>query len=197
MNKTEAGVTALSQLPPLAWICLTIVLLYLIAAVYILLKKVINEKNIVTPSFKIEEKAKIQAETRELSDNQMRGAREILGMIKVELRHEADMIFADQDSIERDLLDEIFENILLQLLDHFRIDLVRNHIIKRNDAELKEYTQAKSDIYYTLVKTLLSEKNSKLPRFSLPKLLDNFSDREFYEIYYKAYLNARRLSSGY
>ena len=127
----------------------------------------------------------------------MRGAKEILGYIGVELRHEADMSFMDQDLIERAYLDKAFKLIVLELLEQFRLDLVRNHIAKRTESELKEYTEAKSEIYYLSVQAMLSEFNHDLPRFNLTSLLDNISQREFYDLYYKAYLNAKRLSSGY
>lgn len=183
----------LAQVPLGAWICFSIVALVAIVLLFILIKN----KNLVTPKFSITEKTQIQAESRELSDNQMRGAKEILGYIGVELRHEADMSFMDQDLIERAYLDKAFKLIVLELLEQFRLDLVRNHIAKRNEAELKEYTEAKAEIYYLSVQAMLSDFNKDLPRFNLTSLLDNISQREFYDLYYKAYLNAKRLSSGY
>ena len=187
----------ISQISVAGWVCMAVVAVVLIVLAFILVSKILKEKNLVTPAFSLTEKTQIMAESRELSDNQMRGAKEILGYIGVELRHEADMSFIDQDMLEKAYLNKVFEIIILELLEQFRIDLVRNHIVKRNEQELKEYTAAKAEIYYKMVQSILSECNDEIPRFSLPSLLDNIPESEFYELYYKAYLNAKRLSSGY
>lgn len=183
--------------PVYAWVFVLIIISLLLGTIILICFKGLKGKNINTPRISITEKTQLQAESRELSDNQMRGAREILSWVEVSLRKASDVMFVNQDLLERAYLDLLFKYISSVLLEQFRLDIVRNHIVKKTESELKEYSEAKAEIYHSMVKAVLSKHDSDIPTFCIIDLMDNITVKDFYEVYYKAYLNAKRLSVGY
>lgn len=198
MNGTgSSDLSWISQLPIAGWICITLVCLTAFAVVLIGALRLIKTKDIAIGNFKMSEKTQLQAESRELSDNQMRGAREVLSYIQVMLREQSSKKFPGLTYLESSFLDLLFKYIMTSLLEQFRLDLVRNHIVKKTESELREYSSAKADIYYMSVQAILSRYNHEIERFNLSDLLMNIPQEEFDRLYFKAYLNAKKLSIGY
>lgn len=193
----DSKLSWIAEVPVYAWIFATLMLIIILGTLALVVLKVLKDKNITTSLFSVTEKSQLQAESRELNDNQMRGAREILSWIEVTLRNTSEKTFVNQDLLERAYLDLLFKYISSTLLEQFRLDLVRNHIVKKTESELKEYSEAKAEIYRSMVMAILSKHNSDLPNLPLIELLNDLSTKDFFDVYYKAYLNAKRLSVGY
>lgn len=187
----------IGQVPTVAWVMLSLVCITLIILLFILVTRILKEKNIVTPHFSLTEKQQLQAESRELSDHQMRGAQEILGYIAVELREISNEKFPQMTYLEKAYMDLLGKYIISSILENFRLDLVRNHIVKKSDIELKEYAEAKADIYYIMVKSIISKWNMGIEQYDLNIILDGIPQSEFNTLFYKAYKNAVKLSYGY
>lgn len=176
---------------------LSVTIIVVVALIVVGLALILKNKDIKLKSFSISEKEQLQAEGRELSDNQMRTAKIHIGSIRVLLRDEVDKEFTDIKPLELAYLDLLINKITDNLLEQFRIDLVRNHIVKKTEEELKVYTQAKAQTYYTKIKLFLDDYNYNIPRFDLKKIVDVIPYQKFYNIYYTSYLSAKQLSVGY
>ena len=163
------------------------------------LSKLLKGRNLKTPIISITEaeKERIQSDSRELSDNQMRTAKIHVGSIRLLLITEAEKKFPGMSSIESAYMALLAGRITDNLLEQFRIDLVRNHITKKTDEELQVYTRAKASTYYTKVKLFLCDYNSNLPEYDLKTIMDGIPFKEIYDIYYESYLSAKQLSAGY
>lgn len=176
---------------------LFLLVLITVVLIFFLLLQVIRTKDIKTPVFSIAAKEQIQAEGRELSDNQMRTAKIHIGSIRVLLREEVDRQFTDMSPLQLAYMDLLIGKITDNLLEQFRIDLVRNHIVKKSEDELKVYTQAKAQTYYTKIKVYLDDYNYNIPAYDFKKIVDVIPFQKFYNIYYTSYLSAKQLSVGY
>lgn len=185
--------TTISSIPTIGWAVILVIAIIVVLAVFVILMK----KDVKTPYFSTTEKNRIQAESRELSDNQMRGAKVFIGSIRTILNEATIKTFPDINRIEKAYLNLLFNHIVQNLLDQFRIDLVRNHIIQKNEAELKEYTKAKADIYYMKIIDFLESYNSDIPQYDLKAIMKDVSGEQIYNLYYKSYENAKSLSIGY
>ena len=175
----------LKELPGFAWVCIMITVISVVALVIVGLYYILKGKNVTTPIISITEKERIQSESRELSDNQMRTAKIHIGSIRTIMMEEAEKLFTDMEPLE------------LNLLEQFRIDLVRNHIVKKSDEELKVYTQAKANTYYTKIRVFLGDYNHNIKKYDFKKIIDAIAYQRIYDIYYQSYLSAKQLSAGY
>lgn len=193
--QTAAGL--LSGLPPYVWAYITIIFTVVVAIVAVTLVVLLKNKEIKTKSFSITEKEQIQAESRELSDNQMRTAKIHIGSIRILVSDQVDKQFEGITPIEKSFMDLLVKQITDNLLEQFRIDLVRNHIVKKTDEELKVYTQAKAQTYYTKIKLYLNDYNYVIRRYDFKKLVDAIPFQQIYDIYYESYMSAKQLSVGY
>lgn len=187
----------LKELPWFAWICMSITVVAVITLVVFGLYYILKGKNITTPVVSITEKEKIQAESRELSDNQMRTAKIHIGSIRTILMEQAEKVFEDMEPLETAYVELLTGKITDNLLEQFRIDLVRNHIVKKSDEELKVYTQAKASTYYTKIRVFLSDYNHNIKKYDFKKIIDSVPQQKIYDIYYLSYLSAKQLSAGY
>ena len=169
------------------------------AAVVLGLRFLLRGKNFSTPIVKITEaeKERIQSDSRELSDNQMRAAKIHIGSLRLLLLGAAGKEFPEMDQLEQAYLSLLVERITDNLLEQFRIDLVRNHIVKKTPEELEVYTRAKASMYYTKIRLFLCDYNLYIPRYDLKKIMDGIPFKEVFEIYKESYTSARQLSTGY
>lgn len=189
----ENATGIVSSIPILGWIVIFLSVCVLAAVIII----VFRNKNIKTPFFTANEKLQIQAEGRELSDNQMRSGKALIGSLKSVLRDKAYESFPYLKPFEIAYLNLLFEHIIQYLIEQYRIDLVRNHIVKKTESELYEYTQAKSEMYYLKVRSFLDEYNIDLPEYDFMKIMEKIPQTYFYETYAKVYRSAKQLSLGY
>jgi hypothetical protein len=161
------------------------------------LYSILKGRNLTTPIISLTEKEKIQAEGRELSDNQMRTAKIHIGSIRTLLREQSYELFPDMTALESAYMELLTGKITDNLLEQFRIDLVRNHIIKKSEDELKIYTQAKANTYYTKIRLFLDDYNHNILKYDFKKIIDSIPYQRIYDIYYESYLSAKQLSVGY
>ena len=75
-------------------------------------------------------------------------------------------------------------------------DLTRNHISKKNNYELDEYSRAKALGYYSMIKDRLFVFNDKLPEYDLPKIMERISISDFETLFRDIYYSARRIAGG-
>lgn len=187
--------TALSN--PFAWISLLIAIILVIGIICTTLYLLLRNKNINTKIFSATEKEKIQADSRELSDNQMRAAKIMINKLKIMMIEESDKLYPNKTLLEANFIDLLLGRITDNLLEQFRIDLVRNHIVKKNEDELKIYSQSKATMYYTKVEVYLSDYNRTMPEYNLKDIIKGIPEKVFFEHYYDAYKSAKDLSIGY
>lgn len=180
-------------------IAITLCVIAIIGAVFVAVRLLSRGKNLSTPVFKLTEpeKERVQAESRELSDNQMRTAKIHIGSIRMLMITEAERIFPGMTSLEQAYTGLLAGKITDNLLEQYRIDLVRNHIVKKSDEDLKIYTQAKASTYYTKIRLFLCDYNPNLPNYDLKKIIEGIPFKDIYDIYYESYLSAKQLSMGY
>lgn len=182
---------------PFMWISLLLTVVAVVSIVGFVIYKILSGKDITTKAFTATQKVQIQADSRELSDNQMRAAKVILGKLKVLLCTEADVIWTSKTSLETDYISLLLNHITTHLLEQYRIDLVRNHIMQKNYEELKIYSDAKAVMYRMKVESFLNDYNRCIPQYDLKRILDNVPENTFKELYYQAYSQAKSLSVGY
>lgn len=182
---------------PFTWVSFLVCIMLVVAIVVIGLYFLLRNKNIAIKGVSVTQKTQIQADARELSDNQMRSAKIFIGKLKISFLQEADRLWPNKTALEADFLSLLMEHINSNLLEQFRIDLVRNHIVSKTEDELKVYTQAKASMYRMKVEMFFNDYNRNLPDFDLRTLIDKVQEDTFYELYYKAYLSAKKLSIGY
>ena len=187
----------LKELPGFAWVCIMITVIAVVALVVVGLYLILKGKNVTSPIISITEKERIQSESRELSDNQMRTAKIHIGSIRTLMMEEAEKLFMDMEPLELAYIELLTGKITDNLLEQFRIDLVRNHIVKKSDEELKVYTQAKANTYYTKIRVFLGDYNHNIKKYDFKKIIDAIAYQRIYDIYYQSYLSAKQLSAGY
>jgi hypothetical protein len=169
------------------------------AAVALGLRFLLRGKDFSTPIVKITEaeKERIQSDSRELSDNQMRAAKIHIGSLRVLLLESAEKEFPDMSQLEQAYLALLVARITDNLLEQFRIDLVRNHIVKKTPEELQVYTRAKATMYYTKIRLFLCDYNLYMPSYDLKKIVEQVPFKQVFDIYLESYTSARQLSTGY
>lgn len=200
MDKVDFG-----TIPTIGWVSILIlgILILLIISfavsglLYIALKK-----NIKTKLFELCEIPKQQqremfiAEGKDQLDNQCQVAKQLLKKIRIRLFQAGIMKFDLKDQKDVEILELITYRIADRLNYDVRNDLTRNHITKKNDDELREYSDAKSKGYYFMMYDRLYNMNSKLPSYELPKILDDISEAEMRSIFYDIYYSARSIAGG-
>lgn len=161
---------------------------------------VIFKKNIKTKIFELTDVPKQQqrelyiAEGKDQLDNQCQVAKQLLKKIRIRLFQAGVMKFDFQDQKDVEILELITYRIADRLNYDVRNDLTRNHITKKNDDELREYSDAKARGYYFMMYDRLYNMNNKLPKVELPKILDDISEAEIRNIFYDIYFSARSIA---
>lgn len=198
MSDGKIGVNGYSMtVTPLMWISVVVGIVLIAVVFCFVLYKLLKGKNIETKLFTATQKTQIQAESRELSDNQMRAAKILIGQIGMQYTDNCTKMYPQMSEMEADYIDLLAKVITDNLLNQFRIDLVRNHITKKTDEELKLYSLSKSEMYRTKARMLISEYNRNIHGFDLREAWDYIEKKDMDDIYLQAYTQARTLSIGY
>ena len=79
-------------------------------------------------------------------------------------------------------------------INYFYGILSNGAITKKNENELKDYSDAKAKGYYYMMYDRLYNMNSKLPDYNLPKILENIPETEIKTIFYEIYYSARNIA---
>lgn len=198
MSDGKIGVNGYSMtVTPLMWISVVVGIVLIAVVFCFVLYKLLKGKNIETKFFTATQKTLIQAESRDLSDNQMRAAKILIGQIGMQYTDNCTKMYPQMSEMEADYIDLLAKFITDNLLNQFRIDLVRNHITKKTDEELKLYSLLKSEMYKTKARMLISEYNRNIHSFDLREAWDCIEKKDMDDIYLQAYTQARTLSIGY
>ena len=193
------------SIPTIGWVTILILGLFiLITLIFIVtgLLYVAFKKNIKTKIFELTDVPKQQqremyiAEGKDQLDNQCQVAKQLLKKIRIRLFQAGVMKFDLKDQKDVEILELITYRIADRLNYDVRNDLTRNHITKKNDDELREYSDAKAKGYYFMMYDRLYNMNSKLPSYELPKILDDLSEAEIRNIFYDIYYSARSIAGG-
>lgn len=194
-----------SSIPTIGWVIFLILGFFILIIVSFALSGllyVILRKNIKTKLFELCEVPKQQqremfiAEGKDQLDNQCQVAKQLLKKIRIRLFQAGVMKFDLQDQKDVEILELITYRIADRLNYDVRNDLTRNHITKKNDDELREYSDAKAKGYYFMMYDRLYNMNNKLPNYELPKILDDLSESEIRSIFYDIYYSARSIAGG-
>lgn len=198
MDKVDLG-----SIPTVGWISVLIfgiILMVFIAIIFTGLMYFLLKKNIKTKLFEIVDAPKQQqreifiAEGKDQLDNQCQVAKQLLKKIRIKLYESGLKEFEIKDQKDLEILELITYRIADRLNYDVRNDLTRNHISKKNDSELQQYSDAKSKGYYYMMYDRLYNLNSRLPEYELPKILDNISEKEIRNIFYDIYSSARSIA---
>lgn len=195
----------LSNLPTIAWVTLLVlgisIVVFLTIALGGLLYVILN-KNIKSKLFELSNIPKQQqremyiAEGKDQLDNQCQVAKQLLKKIRIRLYQAGVSKLDITDQKDLEILELITYRIADRLNYDVRNDLTRNHITKKNDDQLHEYSDAKAKGYYFMMYDRLYNMNSRLPNYELPKILDEISEAEIRNIFYDIYFSARSIAGG-
>lgn len=195
----------LSSLPTIAWVTLLVlgiaIVVFLTIALAGILYVILN-KNLKSKFFELSDIPKQQqremyiAEGKDQLDNQCQVAKQLLKKIRIRLYQAGVSKLDIKDQKDLEILELITYRIADRLNYDVRNDLIRNHITKKNDDQLKEYSDAKAKGYYFMMYDRLYNMNSRLPTYELPKILDEISESEIRNIFYDIYFSARSIAGG-
>ncbi len=195
----------LSSLPTIAWVTLLVlgiaIVVFLTIALAGILYVILN-KNLKSKFFELSDIPKQQqremyiAEGKDQLDNQCQVAKQLLKKIRIRLYQAGVSKLDIKDQKDLEILELITYRIADRLNYDVRNDLTRNHITKKNDDQLKEYSDAKAKGYYFMMYDRLYNMNSRLPTYELPKILDEISESEIRNIFYDIYFSARSIAGG-
>lgn len=192
-----------SSIPTIGWVTILLLGLFILITLILIctgILYVVFKKNIKTKIFELTDIPKQQqrelyiAEGKDQLDNQCQVAKQLLKKIRIRLFQAGVMKFEIKDPKDVEILELITYRIADRLCYDVRNDLTRNHITKKSDDELREYSDAKAKGYYFMMYDRLYNLNSKLPNFELPKLLDEISESEIRNIFYDIYFSARSIA---
>ena len=195
----------IKDIPTVGWIFLFIAIFFIfiiaigiVASIFYLF----IHKNIKTKLFEVENLPKQQqkemyiAEGKDQLENQCQVAKQLIKKLRIKLYSTGLDIFDIKE--KKDL--EIFELITYRISDRLnydvRNDLTRNHITKKTDEELSEYSNAKAKGYYYMIYDRLYNMNSRLPEFDLPKIIELIPEQEINNIFNEIYFSARDIAGG-
>ena len=159
--------------------------------------KMFKGKNITSKVFSVAEKQMVEADARELMDNQIRTASFHIVSLRCMLREEFIMLNPLYTKLEYEYVDLLSKAVTDNLMQHFQIDLVRNHITKKSGSELTAYATEKAIGYRAKVRTYLDDYNKAIKKYDFGRFMDNITEDMFIEIYLRAYTSAVRIASGY
>ncbi len=134
------------------------------------------------------------AEGKDQLENQCQVAKQLLKKIRIRLYETALEELKINDKKDLEILELITHRITDRLNYDVRNDLTRNHITKKNDTELKDYSDAKAKGYYYMMYDRLYNMNSKLPEYNLPRIIENIPETEIKNIFYDIYYSARNIA---
>ena len=192
-----------SKIPIIGWITILVLGLLIITTIIFIVIGLIYiglKKNIKSKLFEISEIPKQQqrelfiAEGKDQLENQCQVAKQLLKKIRIKLYESGVKELNIIDKKDLEILELITYRIADRLNYDVRNDLTRNHITKKTDEELKEYSNAKAKGYYYMMFDRLYNMNSRLPEYNLPKILDPIPESEIKSIFYEIYFSARSIA---
>lgn len=194
----------LQNLPSVAWITILILGIFILLLVtgsvigifYLMLKKNIKTKVFELSAVPEQQKELLQAEGKDQLDNQCQVAKQMLKELRIKMFTTGKNIFSMQDSHELVIMELISYRITDRLNYDVRNDLIRNHITKKTDEDLYEYSLAKAKGYYFMIKDRLFIFNDKLPEYDLPQIIEKIPINEINSIFLEIYKSAKSIAGG-
>lgn len=193
----------LSNIPTIGYVVIMILGILVCAIVFCLIAAIVYlifRKNIKTKLFEITDVPKQQqrdlliAEGKDQLDNQSQVAKQLLKKIRIKMYNIGMDLFKIEDENEKSILELITYRIIDRLNYDVRNDLTRNHITKKTDEEIKEYSFAKAQGYYYMIYDRLFTFNSKLPKYELPKIIETYPTNEIEQVFLEIYKSARDIA---
>lgn len=200
MNNKMIDLGSISNTGWIAIIVLGILISILFTIALFCLMYVLLKKNFKTQLFELSDAPKQQqremyiAEGKDQLDNQSQVAKQLLKKVRIRMYSAAVDLFEIKNQKDLEILELITYRITDRLNYDVRNDLTRNHITKKSDEELKEYSNAKAKGYYYMMYDRLYNMNPKLPEYNLPSILDNIPESEIKSIFYEIYHSARSIA---
>lgn len=198
-----------SKIPTFGWVTLLIlgvILLVVVALAIFGVLYAVLRKNFKTKFFELteipkEEQKRTQremylAEGKDQLENQCHVAKQLLKELRIKIYTTGNKIFELSDRKDSEILELISYRIVDRLNYDIRNDLTRNHITKKTETELREYSDAKAKGYFYMVKDRLFIFNGKLPEIDLSKIMHTITLKDFENIFYDIYSAARNIAGG-
>ena len=187
---------SLQHLPPAGWAAgfalIAMLGCFLFGIYRLLVKKEVKlgKVEIVTP----QAKKAVEAASRDLFENQMANASNLLSKVWIDIYETGIRIFEITDEKERWLLNDIAHLIDYKLQYAIHLDILRNHIQAKGEIDLKRYSDAKAEGYRRLARTFLHKYGEQLPRYPLASILDHMPQEEFKRVFEEIYFSARSIA---
>lgn len=193
----------INSLPVIAWVIFFIfglVILVFVVAIICGLFIILLKKNIKTKWFDLtgtneKQKELYIAEGKDQLENQSQNAKQLLETIRIQI-YEGGLKLFDMKDKDKIILELISYRISDKLNYEVKNDLTRNHIIKKTDYELQQYSYAKAKGYYHLIQGKLYVMNGKLPEYDLPKIMTQISTDSIKGLFNEIYSGARAIAGG-
>lgn len=178
---------------------LGVLALGVIAFLIWVLWNILNHKNVKTKFFETSntemKRDLYMAEGKDQLDNQCQVAKQILKQLRILIFERGVKVFDfPLDSCEFQIWELITYRIVDRINFDVRNDLVRNHIIRKTDDELMEYTKAKACGYMALIRDRLYLNNSRLRGKNLPDVMNDIPTERLENIFKEVYFSARSIT---
>ncbi len=193
----------MSTIPFFGWVVILILgamLVLLMCCLLFFLNKISKNHTIKTSFFEVtakeQQKDLFMAEGKDQLDNQCQIAKQILKEIRVMLYECMVRKFNVTDKKNIAIIELITYRIVDRLNYEVKNDLTRNHITKKTNQELEQYTRAKARAYYSLIKDRLYMCNAYLQEYDLPGIMEDINLNTIETIFKDIYYAARRIAGG-
>lgn len=193
----------ISSIPFFGWVVILVLGILIIGSFVlflVLLMRMTKSHTIKTNFFEVtakeQQKELFIAEGKDQLDNQCQVAKQILKEIRVILYESMVERFSITERKDLHIVELITYRIVDRLNYEVKNDLTRNHIVKKSNTELEQYTRAKARAYYSLIKDRLYTCNAYLPNYNLPDVMQDISTQTIETIFKDIYFSARRIAGG-
>lgn len=193
----------ISHIPLIGWITilvLGVLIVLLCCLAVIVFSRLLKSYTVKTKYFEVtakeQQKELFIAEGKDQLENQCQVAKQLLKEIRVLLYETSLKTFHIEDRQQMNVAELLTYRIADRLNYEVKNDLTRNHIVKKTNTELEQYTRAKARAYYSLIKDRLYIYNAYLPEFELPKVMEAIPLQTIETTFKDIYFSARRIAGG-
>ena len=159
----------ISHIPLIGWITilvLGVLIVLLCCLAVIVFSRLLKSYTVKTKYFEVtakeQQKELFIAEGKDQLENQCQVAKQLLKEIRVLLYETSLKTFHIEDRQQMNVAELLTYRIADRLNYEVKNDLTRNHIVKKTNTELEQYTRAKARAYYSLIKDRLYIYNAYL-----------------------------------
>lgn len=142
------------------------------------------------------QKAVYKEEAHNLSETQRVNARNLLSKVWLDIYETGVRIFNITNRQEQFLLEDIAKLIDNSLQNAVHLDLLKNHLPSKSEADLLRYADVKAKGYLRMIKEFLLRYNEQLPNYNLREILNHIPRDEFKGIFEEIYMSACNMKKG-